>query len=78
MHSQEVSSRTTPTDSKYGRAITLQQFHHADLSQLHQATADNVAPEHYGSALAITFSDWHVLLGTRKLEYIFSTVLVNL
>jgi hypothetical protein len=73
MLSQEVSSRTTPTDSKYGRAIILQQSH-ADLSQLHQATTDNVAPEYYGSALAITFSDWHVLLGTRKLGYICSRV----
>ena len=45
-------------------------FYHADLSQLHQTTTDRVAPEYYGSALAITFSGWYILLGTCKLEHI--------
>jgi hypothetical protein len=70
MHSQEVSSRTTPTDSKYGGVITLQRFHDADLAQLHQTAANSAAPEYYGPALAITLPDGHALLGTRMLPYL--------
>jgi hypothetical protein len=70
MHSQEVSNRTTPTDSKYGGAIILQRIHDADLAQLHQTATNSAAPEYYGPALAITLPDWHALLGPRMLPYL--------
>ena len=72
MFSQEVSSRTTPTDSKYGLSSSYSGFHCTDLVQLYQTKTDNAAPEYYGPALAIAFSNRHVLLGTRELEFIGS------
>ena len=57
MYSQELSSRTTPQTASTGVPSSYNSFYHADLSQLHQTTADHVAPEYHGSALAITFSD---------------------
>lgn len=70
MHSQEVSSRTTPTDSKYGGATILQRVSHADLAQLYQTATNSAAPEYYDPALAITLPDWHALLGTRMFPYL--------
>lgn len=70
MHSQEVSSRTTPTDSKYGVSSFYSGFHEADLAQLHQTATNAVTPEYYGPALAITLPDWHALLGTRMFPYL--------
>ena len=67
MHSQEVSSRTTPTDSKYGVSSSYSGFHDADLAQLRQTATNSAAPEYYGPALAITLPFWHALLGTRML-----------
>jgi hypothetical protein len=70
MHSQEVSSRTTPTDSKYGFVVSYSGFDHANLAQLRKTKTDDTASEYHGAALAVTLSDWHVLLGSRKLHYI--------
>lgn len=72
MHSQEVSSRTTPTDSKYVLLSSYSMFDYADLAQLRQTTTDNSSSKYHGAALTVTLPDWHVLLGTCKLRYIFS------
>jgi hypothetical protein len=72
MHSQEVSSRTTPTDSKYGQSSFYSMFGYADPAQLRQATTDDSASKYHGATLTVTFSDRHVLLGTREPHYIFN------
>lgn len=70
MHSQEVSSRTTPTDSKYEGSQSYSVFHDADLAQLHQTATNIVTPEYYGPTLAFALPNWHALLGTRMLRYL--------
>ena len=60
---QEVSSRTTPTDSKSVSRSLQSSFSDRVSFQLCEAAADGVASEHHGAAFTFALPDRYLLLG---------------
>ncbi len=73
-----MSSRTTPTDSKYVVDAQTDILEGLNILQLCKAASEQLAPEYHGTALAVAFPDGYFLLGTRTSpKFLLGALMLN-